>query len=221
MKSTYLLMAFIFCTLLPPIWASPAEKSTCLKQVALLKVPRDQVAEFDGIWGLFQKNAELQGFSALSINLDKMINSMIFHLEYLCDTIDGIPFDELSDYVSTNLTEKGAQKFKEELIVLGRNEGQIEVWFEFTKFAVANRYRVLQPEKIALTSQSAQPFIKRYLQLAKRIDRKENLGSVIEEAQTQTNQIQTFFETDPYMSQAIHENSQIPFVDWDENYGGS
>jgi len=221
MKSAALLFLFVFLTLVPSTWAGPAEISTCLKQVVPLKGLGEQVAELDGIWGLYQKNSELQDNSALSINLDKAVNSIIFHLEFLCETIDGIPFDELSDYVSVNLEEKGEEKFKQELIILGKNEGQIKVWFEFSKFAVANRYRVLDPEKIMHSIQSAHPLIKGYLELAKRIDRKEEIGSVIQETQGLTEQIDNFFKTDPYMSQALHENSQIPYADWDENYGGS
>lgn len=221
MKLTSLLILFVLCTPVPPIWASPAEISNCLKEVALLKVPREQVAEFDGIWGLFQKNKELQDNSVQGINLDKMINAILFNLEFLCNTIDGIPFDELSDYVSVNLAEKGEDKFKQELLNLGKNEGQIAVWFEFSKFAVANRYRALDPEKISLSIQSAQPFLQGYLGLAERVNRKEDLSSVVQEAQSLTDQIQTFFETDPYMSQALYENAQIPYADWDENYGGS
>ena len=202
-------------------WAGPSEISTCRKQIIPLKELGEQVAELDGVWGLFQKRPELRDHSSLSINLDKSINSIIFHLEFLCDTIDGIPFDELSDYVSVSLAEKGAEKFKQELIILGKNEGQIKVWFEFSKFAVANRYRALDPEKISHSIQASQPLIKSYLELAKRIDRKENIESVIKETKSLTDQVENFFKTDPYMSQALHENAQIPYADWDENYGGS
>jgi hypothetical protein len=221
MKLTATLMIFIFFSLVPSAWAGPSEILTCRKQIIQLKDLGEQVAELDGIWGLFQKRSELQGNSALSINLDRSVNSIIFHLEFLCDTIDGIPFDELSDYVSVSLAEKGAEKFKQELIILGKNEGQIKVWFEFSKFAVANRYRALDPEKISHSIRLSHPLIKSYLELAKRIDRKQDIGSVIEEVKILTGQIKIFFKTDPYMSQAIHENAQIPYADWDENYGGS
>ena len=221
MKSTAPLIMFVFFTLVSTSWAGPSEISTCRKQIIPLKELVEQVAELDGVWGLFQKKPELQDHSSLSINLDKSINSIIFHLEFLCDTIDGIPFDELSDYVSVSLAEKGAEKFKQELIILGKNEGQIKVWFEFSKFAVANRYRALDPEKISHSIQVSQPLIKSYLELAKRIDRKENIESVIKETKSLTDQIENFFKTDPYMSQALHENAQIPYADWDENYGGS
>ena len=212
---------FVFFTLVSTSWAGPSEISTCRKQIIPLKELGEQVAELDGVWGLFQKRPELQDHSSLSINLDKSINSIIFHLEFLCDTIDGIPFDELSDYVSVSLAEKGAEKFKQELIILGKNEGQIKVWFEFSKFAVANRYRALDPEKISHSIQVSQPLIKSYLELAKRIDRKESIESVIQETKSLKEQIENFFKTDAYMSQSIHENAQIPYADWDENYGGS
>ena len=194
MKLTSTLIIIFFFSLVTSSWADPSEILTCRKQIIHLKDLREQVAELDGIWGLFQKRPELQGNSALSINLDRSVNSIIFHLEFLCDTIDGIPFDELSDYVSVSLAEKGAEKFKQELIILGKNEGQIKVWFEFSKFAVANRYRALDPEKISHSIQMSQPLIKSYLELAKRIDRKEGIESVIQETKSLKEQIEKFFQ---------------------------
>jgi hypothetical protein len=221
MKSTASLILFIIFNLASSSWADPSEIFICHKQITPLKGLGEQVAELDGIWGLFQKSPELQDNSALSINLDKSVNSIIFHLEFLCDTVNGIPFDELSDYVSVSIAEKGEEKFKQELIILGKNEGQIKVWFEFSKFAVANRYRTLDLEKISRSIRLSHPLINSYLELAKRIDRKENIGTAIQEAKTLTGRIKKFFKTDPYISQAIHENAQIPYADWDENYGGS
>ena len=221
MKSTVFLILFVFCTFVSSVLASPSEIPLCHKQLTLLKTPREEVASYDGIWGLFQKNKELQGSSVEGISLDKLINSMIFNLEFLCDTIDGIPFDELSDYVTVNLTEKGEKKFRQELIILGKNEEQIDVWFKFAKFAVAKRYRALDAKKVHATIQSAEHFVKSYLELAKRINRKIKLYLVIQETQNLTKNIQKFLESDLYLSQAIHENSQIPYADWDENYGGS
>ena len=221
MKSTIFLTLFIFCTSVTSLLASPSEIPLCHKQLSLLKNPREEVASYDGVWGLFQKNKELQGSSVEGISLDKLINSMIFNLEFLCDTIDGIPFDELSDYVTVNLTEKGEKKFRQELIILGKNEEQIDVWFKFAKFAVAKRYRALDAKKVHATIQSAEHFVKSYLELAKRINSKIKLDLVIQETQNLTKNIQKFLESDLYLSQAIHENSQIPYADWDENYGGS
>jgi len=216
-----LLVLCFFCVSIQPAWGDRVEPATCMKRVTPLLVKRERVAELDGIWGLFQKTIDFQGNSVQGIKLDNKINTLLFHLEYLCNTIDGIPFDELSDYVSTSLAEKGAENFKKELIILGKTEGEIDIWFEFTKFAVANRHRALDSQKIFHTIMTAQPFVKVYFELAEKINNKEDMGSVIQETENLTNQIEAFFKTDPYMSQAIYENSRVPYADWDEDVGGS
>jgi hypothetical protein len=217
----FLLILLIHIVSIIPVWADPEESSACMKRVAPLQVDLEKVAELDGIWGLFQKTIEFKDNSVQGISLDNKVHSILFHLDYLCNTIDGIPYDELSDYVSTNLKEKGAEKFKKELIILGKSEGEIEVWFEFSKFAVANRHRPLYPKNIFQTIQSAQPFVKKYFDLAEKINHKEDMGSIIQETQNLTNQIEVFLKSDSYMSKAIYENAQVPHADWDEDVGGS
>ncbi len=219
--ASYALLISCFYIPIQPIWADHAEPSACVKRVAPLLTKKEMVAEWGGIWGLFQKTTDFQNNSVHGIKLDNKINTILFHLEYLCNTIDGIPFNELSNYVSTNLTEKGPEKFKKELIILGKSEGEIEIWFEFEKFAVTNRYRTLDPQRIFHAIDSARHFINEYLELAEKIIRKENTDSVIQKADDLINQIEAFFKEDSYMSQAIYENSRVPHADWDEDVGGS
>jgi hypothetical protein len=177
------------------------------------------VAESGGIWGLFQKTAELKDKSVQGINLDNKINSILFHLDYLCNTIDGVPIDELGRYVISSLAEKGKDKFKEELINLGRSKMEIDIWFKFAEFAIGHQHRDLDPLQISSTIQSASRLTKGYLELAQKIN--EGMSPVIKGIKSLVEQIETFFKTAPYMSQAVYENSQIPYVDWDENHGGS
>lgn len=217
----WLYLILILSPLMRPVWVVSAEPTVCMQKVLPLQNQSEIVAELDGVWGLFQKTPELQNSSVQGITLDNKINSILFHLEYLCSTIHGIPFDELSDYVSSNLADKGPKKFKDELLNLGKSEGEIEVWFKFSEFAVANLNRKLNPQIVFATIKSSQPYINEYLQLAEKIKRKAGLDSVIPEAQRLTDKIEIFFKSDPYMAQAIHENAQVPYADFDENYGGS
>ena len=108
LSPSLLLVLCFFCVSIQTAWADRIEPATCLKRVTPLLVHRDRVAGLDGIWGLFQKTTDFKGNSVQGIKLDNKINTLLFHLEYLCNTIDGIPFNELSDYVSTSLAEKGA-----------------------------------------------------------------------------------------------------------------
>jgi len=218
MKSNSILILLFWVTS-STSWASQAEISTCLKQLAPLKNQKEEVAESGGIWGLFQKTAELKDKSVQGINLDNKINSILFHLDYLCNTIDGVPIDELGRYVISSLAEKGKDKFKEELINLGRSEKEIDIWFKFAEFSIEHQHRDLDPLQISSTIQSASRLTKGYLEIAHKIN--EGMSPAIKGIKNLVEQIETFFKTAPYMSQAVYENSQIPYVDWDENHGGS
>ena len=117
--------------------------SQCHAQIKPLHQQRERVAQLDGMWGLFEKNRELQNNSVAAINLDRKVNSIIFHLEYLCDTLNGIPMNEVARYVRDGINEYGEDNFRKELIILGKNEAEIKIWFEFTDFSLKNEERSL------------------------------------------------------------------------------
>ena len=143
--STTLLLFLVFPK------SSDANKSKipkCHDSIKPLHQKRERVAELDGIWGLFEKNQELQGHSVIAINLDRKVNSIIFHLQYLCDTLNGIPMNEVARYVRDGIHKKGKERFRKELIMLGKNESEINIWFEFTRFSLKNEKRSLNLEFI-------------------------------------------------------------------------
>ena len=115
--------------------------SHCHAQIKPLHLQREQVAQLDGMWGLFEKNRELQGHSVIAINLDRKVNSIIFHLQYLCNTLNGIPMNEVARYVRDGIHKKGKEGFRKELIILGKSESEINIWFEFTRFSLKNENR--------------------------------------------------------------------------------
>ena len=128
--------------------SSDANKSKipiCHDSIKPLHQKREGVAELDGIWGLFEKNRELQGHSVIAINLDRKVNSVIFHLQYLCDTLNGIPMNEVARYVRDGINKKGEDNFRKELIILGKNETEINIWFEFTDFSLKNESITIIP----------------------------------------------------------------------------
>jgi hypothetical protein len=198
----------------------------CHAHIKPLHIERERVAELDGIWGLFEKNRELQGNSAIAIDLDKKVNSIIFHLQYLCDTLHGIPMNEIARYVHDGIGAKGEKKFREELIILGKTEAEIDIWFEFTHFSIKNKERPLKIKSILKTIKSSASFIDTYVSLAQNLDRREIKdsherdslkNSVIELSKN----IEGLFNSDPYLHQAITENANIPYYDINESSGGS
>ena len=195
--------------------------SQCHAQIKPLHLQRERVAQLDGMWGLFEKNRELQNNSVAAINLDRKVNSIIFHLEYLCETLNGIPMNEVARYVRDGINENGKDNFRKELIILGKNEAEIKIWFEFTDFSLKNEERSLNLNTIFQSITNSAPFINLYAALAQKINRREIDDSIVKNVSELSSKIELLFKTDSYMNQALTENRNIPYVDINESTGGS
>ena len=195
--------------------------SQCHAQIKPLHLQRERVAQLDGMWGLFEKNRELQNNSVAAINLDRKVNSIIFHLEYLCDTLNGIPMNEVARYVRDGINEYGEDNFRKELIILGKNEAEIKIWFEFTDFSLKNEERSLNLNTIFQSITNSAPFINLYAALAQKINRRQIDNSIVKNVSELSSKIELFLETDSYMNQALTENKNIHYVDINESTGGS
>lgn len=209
-----------------PSFANEKGVSECHAHIQPLHIIRERVAELDGIWGLFEKNRAFRGNSAVAIDLDKKINSIIFHLQYLCDTLDGIPMNEIARYVQDGIEAKGEINFREELIILGKTETEIDIWFEFTRFSIKNKERPLKLKSILKSIKGSASFIDTYFSLAQKLDRREikdphEKNSLKNNIIELSKNIEEFFKSDPYMKQAFRENSNIPYYDINESSGGS
>ena len=202
-------------------YANTEDISECYDQIKPLHLERERVAELDGMWGLFEKNRDLQNNSVTAINLDRKVNSIIFHLEYLCETLNGIPMNEVARYVRDGINKYGEDSFRKELIILGKSEADIKVWFEFTNFSLKNEERLLNLNTVFESIKNSSPFINSYVSLAQKINRREIDDSIVKNVSELSSKIELFFETDNYMNQALTENKNIPYVDINESSGGS
>ena len=222
MSKVLFLISFLLLLAISNItYANQSPISKCHSQIVPLHQERDKVSQLDGIWGLFEKNGELQGNSVVAINLDRKINSIIFHLKYLCDTLNGIPMNEVARYVRDGIEKKGESGFRKELIDLGKPETEIDIWFKFTRFSLKNKERALDLDSIFDSIKKAFPFISSYVSIAEKIDNKNFDSSIIKNVKKLSSEIDIFFISDKFMNQALNENSNIPYVDINESSGGS
>ena len=202
-------------------YANTEDISECYDQIKPLHLERERVAELDGMWGLFEKNRDLQNNSVTAINLDRKVNSIIFHLEYLCETLNGIPMNEVARYVRDGINKYGEDSFRKELIILGKSEADIKIWFEFTYFSLKNEERSLNLNTVFESIKNSAPYINLYVSLAQKINRCEIDDSIVKNVSELSSKIELFFETNNYMNQALTENKSIPYVDINESSGGS
>ena len=195
--------------------------SSCLNLVKPLDQKRKEVEFSGGIWGVYAKTSALDNHSKNAVTLDSNISKLVETLVYLCETRSGVPFNELASFVTRKISEMGEEPFKREQIHLGKPKKYVEDWLVYSKIAQANKKRTLDLEKIKTSIQGAGVFVNRYWKLFNDFGNKGNSNQILPATIALNKEIGEFMTTDPYTALALFEDSQIPFWDIDENYGGS
>lgn len=197
------------------------EPANCLSPVKSLDQKRKEVDAAGGIWGVFARSSALDNHSKDAVKLDSNISQLIETLVYLCETKSGVPFNELALFVTRKIHELGEEPFKREQIFLGKPKKYVEEWLKYSKIAEANNKRALDTDKIKTSIQGASIFINKYWNLFHDFNNRDEVHAILPATVALNQEIIDFMRSDPYTAQALFENSQIPFWDIDENYGGS
>ena len=212
-----ILQSILLTSFVSTVFASPS----CHELVAPLIKTNDSIALNGGLWGYFEKDPFLRKYSTQAVQLDSRINKVFFLLNYLCETKNGIPFNDLATYISRSIANKGEPAFKEELIILGKTSKQINNWFNFFMFAQSHRFRTLNSSTIRATINKAIPLINNYVSLEKNINQSIQSKVILKNTEALRIKIDRFFSSDPYITQALDEISHVPYWDINESTGGS
>ena len=211
------LQSILLTSFVSTAFASPS----CHELFTPLIKTNDSIALNGGLWGYFEKDPFLRKYSTQAVQLDSRINKVFFLLNYLCETKNGIPFNDLATYISRSIANQGEPAFKEELIILGKTSKQIKNWFNFFKFAQSHRLRTLNSSTIRATINKAIPLISNYVSLEKNINQSKQSKVILENAGALRVKIDGFLSSDPYITQALDEISHVPYWDINESTGGS
>jgi len=201
--------------------SAKSNSSDCLSLVKPLDEKRKEVGFAGGLWGIFAREPALDGHSKEAVKLDSNINKIVATLVYLCETKSGVPFNELASFVTRKIAKLGADRFSREQIQLGKPPKDVKDWLKYSKIAQATRKRTLELNKIKTSIQGAGIFVDRYWKIFNAFKNKNNILPILPAAVALNQKIDDFMTTDPYMVLALLEDSQIPYWDIDENYGGS
>jgi len=211
------LQSILLTSFVSTAFASPS----CHELFTPLIKTNDSIALNGGLWGYFEKDPFLRKYSTQAVQLDSRINKIFFLLNYLCETKNGIPFNDLATYISRSIADKGEPAFKEELIILGKTSKQIKNWFNFFKFAQSHRLRTLNSSTIRASINKATPLISNYVSLEKNINQSKQSKDILKNAEVLRIKIDRFLSSDPYITQALDEISHVPYWDINESTGGS
>ena len=211
------LQSLLFSSFVSIAFASPS----CHELVTPLIKTNDSIALNGGLWGYFEKDPFLRKYSTQAVQLDSRINKIFFLLNHLCETKNGIPFNDLATYISRSIADKGKLAFKAELIIFGKTSKQIKSWFDFFKYAQSHRFRTLNSSTVRATINRAIPLINNYTSLEKNINHSKESKVILKNAEELRIKIDRFLSSDPYITQALDEISHVPYWDINESTGGS
>ena len=200
--------------------AAQEDTKSCLEQVKKLTIKKEVVADKGGIWTSISQSPKLRAHAAKGIQLDSKINLVLSTLQYLCETIDGVPLNDLAIYLKENLAIKSKKDFRAELIILGKNHPVIDIWWKFHETSLKNENRQLDFNKIKNSIIKANPIFDKLIALQLNIEKTPDQSDIMATESIIKN-IDEFLSSDEMMSQAIMEDAQVPYWDIDESAGGS
>jgi hypothetical protein len=205
----------IFCILILLFFGNA--EATCLDKVAVLELKRDHAVSNGGIWGYFERNFTLDKIPAETLQLDSRINKIFFLLNHLCETQSGVPLTPLAIYVSKNISQKGEDKFKDELLVLGKTPQRIKEWFDFCKYALNHASRQLLHSEIQKAIDQSSPLVIRYVKLTEIKTSGNSPEKYFQKIKILMEQADQLLTSQPYLRKALEETSH--YLYWDISEG--
>jgi len=213
-----------------PLHLGPAQadnSKACYDLFRPLEKQAQKIKDRGGIWELFENGASLRKHSIVGLHVDSKITSLIDTLNYLCESQDGLPINEVANYLVSMMKKEGREGFIKYYLSLFHSIEEIEVWAEYAEYFEANRKRKLDFNQTKNTLAKAQKFFERYTTLAQNIDSTNDkelrikalrllvplqVEGIAEEGKVLTEDIKQFIAMDPLLKQANLENSEIPFA---------
>ncbi len=192
-------------------------EATCLDKLTALELKRDHAVSSGGIWGYFERNFTLNKIPAEALQMDSRINKIFFLLKHLCETQNGVPLTPLAIYISKNLSKKGEDKFKDELLVIGKTPQRIKEWFDFFKYSLNHASRKLLHSEIRKAIDQSTPLIMRYVQLTETKPSGNFPEKHFQKVNILLEQADQLLANQPYLRKALEETSH--YLYWDISEG--
>ncbi len=203
------LLLFIQIIMIGPwLWGvAEANPKACNELIHPLHSQVNVIKDRGGMWALFEKRPSLQNHSALALAVDSKIISLMFTLDYLCTTQEGIPYNDVAEYIVPQIKKIGEEGFIKKHVDLGHSLKDVTDWVEYGRFSEKNLNRKLDFNLIKKTMEQVRSPVERYGLL---FQNNNPASVVIAESKALIKDIEQLRATDPYLKQADDENGQVP-----------
>lgn len=171
-----------------------------------------QIKGRGGTWELFEKREIFRKHAVVGLHADSKITALIFTINYLCESQEGIPVNEVAGQVVPMLEEKGTEGFIEYYLTLAHELNEIKGWVKYAEYFGAHQSRKLDINQTKTTIKNARKFFDRYTALGHKLKTTNDTEGIAKDGKALIEDIVQFNAEDPLLKQANFENAQIPQV---------
>jgi hypothetical protein len=187
--------------------AQAGKNNACDDLIHPLHTQVNGVKDRGGMWSRYEKSRQLTKHSFLALKVDSKAVALMFTLNYLCSTLEGVPYNDVAEYIVPQVKEIGEEGFIKKHEDLGHSTKDVTDWVNYGRFSVKNQNRKLDMGQIKKTVEQVKVPVDRYVQLFQKVQAPE---LVIADTKALIADIEKLHETDPYLKQADYENGQVP-----------
>ena len=164
-----------------------------------------------GVWEAFEKRSLFRNHSTVALHLDQKAIALIYTLDYICHSLNGIPRNDVSNYILPLWREKGEQEFiKYQIEGYGYAFEEVMTWVEYAKYYEKNHKRKLDFAQVQETMKKSKPLVDRFVDIVHKVRETNKVKEVVEKAKALINDFASLHKTDPILKQADGENLAIP-----------
>ena len=164
-----------------------------------------------GVWEAFEKRSLFRNHSTVALHLDQKAIALIYTLDYICHALNGIPRNDVSNYILPLWREKGEKEFiKYQIEGYGYALEEVMTWVEYAKYYEKNYKRKLDFAQVQKTMEKCKPLVDRFVDIVHKVRKTNKVKEVVEKSKALIGEFANLHKTDPVLKQADHENAAIP-----------
>ena len=205
---------FIFVLILTSFLGHSAQADNFHVCRDLLQPIDNQVASVKargGVWEAFEKRSLFRNHSTVALHLDQKAIALIYTLDYICHALNGIPRNDVSNYILPLWREKGEKEFiKYQTDGYGYAVEEVMTWVEYAKYYEKNYKRKLDFAQVQKTMEKCKPLVDRFVDIVHKVRKTNKVKEVVEKSKALIDEFANLHKTDPVLKQADHENAAIP-----------
>ena len=164
-----------------------------------------------GVWEAFEKRSLFRNHSTVALHLDQKAIALIYTLDYICHALNGIPRNDVSNYILPLWREKGEKEFiNYQIDGYGYALEEVMTWVEYAKYYEKNYKRKLDFAQVQKTMEKSKPLVDRFVDIVHKVRKTNKVKEVVEKSKALIEEFANLHKTDPVLKQADHENAAIP-----------